>query len=96
MADVTAEYEELLRVAGTVEAGSAGIGDERARLLAAARDLGGRWTGAAQRAFGGAHGAWDGEMAHLEQVLAAAADAVRTSSAAYRRADEAVARAWSL
>lgn len=96
MADVTAEYDELPRVAVAVGTASEGIGDERARLVAAARDLGGRWTGAAQRAFAAAHGTWDGDMAHLEQVLAAAAEAVQTSSAAYRRADEAVARAWSL
>lgn len=96
MADLTAEPGRMDGLAGRVDAAATGVARDVDGLATAAGVLGERWTGAAQEAFAAAHAGWTGQMTHLEEVLAAAAQAVRTASAAYERADEAVARAWSL
>lgn len=55
-----------------------------------------QWTGAASQAWGRTQTGWQGDLAGAMAAAAALSTAVRDAAEAYRNADDAVARAWSI
>jgi len=54
------------------------------------------WTGAASQAWGRTQTGWQGDLGAAMAAATALSTAVRDAAEAYRNADDAVARAWSI
>ena len=54
------------------------------------------WTGAASQAWGRTQHGWQGDLGEAMAAAAALSTAVRDAADAYRDADDAVSRAWSI
>lgn len=96
MADVRADPDRMADVARQIETRAADLTEEIDGLERARENLGARWSGAAYEAFEVSHAAWSTTMSDHARTLADAAAAARVAADAYLRADEAVARMWSL
>lgn len=80
----------------SVSTSAAAIAAHAATLNRGSHVLRTEWTGMASDAFGGAESNWQDEIQGMVTSGAQLAAALQQSAEAYDRADEAVARAWSI
>lgn len=96
MIDVKVDPAALTDRAAAVATHATELGQELASLQSASGAMTARWSGAAQEAYLVSYQSWAAQMRTQQAVLADAASAAATAAAAYRAADERVARLWGL
>lgn len=88
--------DRLVETASSIDAAAQRTAAETATLASARNTLLGGWKGDAADAYASRQEQWLAEMTRLADIGRAAAEAARTAAQAYRDADDAVGRAWSL
>ncbi|WP_159808564.1 WXG100 family type VII secretion target [Cellulomonas citrea] len=96
MTDVKVDPAALTDRAAAVATHATELGEELTSLQLASTAMTARWSGAAQEAYVVSYQSWAGQMRTQQAVLAHAASAATAAAAAYREADERVARLWGL
>jgi WXG100 family type VII secretion target len=96
MTSFSIQPDSLVETASSIDAAAERTAAETATLASARDMLLGGWEGDAADAYASQQARWLTDMTRLAGVGRAAADAARTAAQAYRDADDAVGRAWSL
>ncbi|MDZ5144194.1 WXG100 family type VII secretion target [Microbacterium testaceum] len=88
--------DSLIDTASSIDAAAHRIASETATLSSARDALLGAWKGEAATSYAAKQTTWLNDVTHMVDVGRTAAEAARVAAQAYRDADDAVARAWSL
>jgi len=88
--------DSLVDTASSIDASAQRIATETATLSSARDALLGAWKGEAAASYAARQTSWLNDVTHMVDIGRSAAEAARAAARAYRDADDAVGRAWSL